>query len=296
MLDFSRFYNKKIKCAGIGEVLFDVFESGAQIGGAPANFAYHCKNNGLDALLISSVGNDSLGFRARNLLAMRYLPSLLLENSKPTGCVYINLDDNGIPAYTFADDTAYDNIAFTDELKEIASELDLICFGSLAQRSETTHNTIMTVLESMPEGSLKVFDVNLRGGFYNRCIIENSLKHCDIFKCNEDELPVLSKLLNLNVETATDFYAYLKSVGIYCFIFTEGAVQSSVYLNDDLSCIKTPKVSVADTVGAGDSFTATVVSSLIKGLKLKEAHDRAVKVSAYVCTQKGAMPDIPSDL
>ena len=99
MLDFSRFYNKKIKCAGIGEVLFDVFESGAQIGGAPANFAYHCKNNGLDALLISSVGNDSLGFRARNLLAMRYfLPSLLLENSKPTGCVYINLDDNGIPA------------------------------------------------------------------------------------------------------------------------------------------------------------------------------------------------------
>ncbi len=296
MLDFSKFKGKKVKCAGVGEVLFDVFPTGPKIGGAPANFAYHCRQNGLEAIAISSVGNDELGYQARNLLAARFLPALLMENSKETGAVKVSLSADGVPTYTFVEDTAYDNIPLTETALGVARQLDLMCFGSLAQRGSVSHNTIMALLDVMPKGALRVFDVNLRRTYYSREIIEDSLKRTDIFKCNEDELPVLCELAGLENSTAEAYYDYLKSKGIYCFIFTEGAVQSTVYLNDEVSVLPTPKVDAVDTVGAGDSFTATLVSRLMQGDPLKKAHEKAVKISAYVCTQAGAMPDMPAEL
>ncbi|MBO5566132.1 MAG: carbohydrate kinase [Succinivibrio sp.] len=296
MLDFSKFKGKKVKCAGVGEVLFDVFPTGPKIGGAPANFAYHCRQNGLEAIAISSVGNDELGYQARNLLAARFLPALLMENSKETGAVKVSLSADGVPTYTFVEDTAYDNIPLTDTALGVARQLDLMCFGSLAQRGSVSHKTIMALLDVMPKGALRVFDVNLRRTYYSREIIEDSLKRTDIFKCNEDELPVLCELAGLENSTAEAYYDYLKSNGIYCFIFTEGAVQSTVYLNDEVSVLPTPKVDAVDTVGAGDSFTATLVSRLMQGDPLKKAHEKAVKISAYVCTQAGAMPDMPAEL
>nr|MCR5536000.1 hypothetical protein [Succinivibrio sp.] len=219
MLDFSRFKGKRIKCAGLGEVLFDVFPTGAKIGGAPANFAYHCRQNGLEALAISSVGTDSLGFQARNLLAIRFLPALLIENTKETGAVNVDLSSDGVPTYTFAEDTAYDNIPLTDTALGVARQLDLMCFGSLAQRGAVSHKTIMALLDAMPQGSLRVFDVNLRRSYYSREIIEESLKRSEIFKCNEDELPILCDFAGLEDKTAEGYNRYLKSKGIDCFIF-----------------------------------------------------------------------------
>ena len=296
MLDFFFFLCKKVKCAGLGEVLFDVFPTGPKIGGAPANFAYHCRQNGLESLAISSVGTDSLGFQARNLLAARFLPALLIENTKETGAVNVDLTDDGVPTYTFVEDTAYDNIPLTETALGIARQLDLMCFGSLAQRGTVSHKTIMALLDAMPKGSLRVFDVNLRRNYYSREIIEDSLKRTEIFKCNEDELPILCEFARLQEKTATAYYEYLKSLGIYCFIFTEGASQSTVFLNDEISVLPTPKVEVVDTVGAGDSFTATFISRLMQGDSLVQAHEKAVKISAYVCTQAGAMPDMPAEL
>ena len=136
MLDFSKFKSKKIKCAGVGEVLFDVFPSGPKIGGAPANFAYHCRQNGLEAVAISSVGRDELGFRARDWLAARFLPALLLENDKVTGAVNVSLSSDGVPAYTFVEDTAYDNIPLSGVAIKLARELDLMCFGKQHDHSE----------------------------------------------------------------------------------------------------------------------------------------------------------------
>ena len=208
MLDFSKFKDKRIKCAGVGEVLFDVFPTGPKIGGAPANFAYHCKQQGLDAIAISSVGKDELGFTARNLLAARFLPALLIENDKVTGAVNISLSNDGVPTYTFVEDTAYDNIPLTETALEIARSLDLICFGSLAQRGKVSHETIMALLDAMPEGALRVFDVNLRRNYYSKEIIEDSLKRTEIFKCNEDELPVLCKFAGLE---KTDARAYFEN-------------------------------------------------------------------------------------
>ncbi len=296
MLDFTAFTGKKIKCAGIGEVLFDVFASGPKIGGAPANFAFHCMQNGLNAMAISAVGHDRLGFLARDILASNFLPALLLDSDKVTGAVNVNVDSEGIPSYTFLEDTAYDNIPKNDTIMEVAKTLDVACFGSLAQRSAVSRTTLMAILDAMKESAIRVFDVNLRREYYSREVIDESLKRSEIFKCNEDELPVLCRLLGVESVTAEAFNEYLKKRGIFCFIFTEGALQSTVFLNDEVSVLKTPKVEVVDSVGAGDSFTATLVSRLILGESLKTAHERAVKVAAYVCTQKGAMPVLPQDL
>lgn len=296
MLSFEKFKSKRIKCAGLGEVLFDVYPTGPKIGGAPANFAYHCRQNGLEAMAISSVGTDDLGFKARDLLAARFLPALLLENSKVTGAVNITLSDTGVPTYTFVEDTAYDNIPSSEVALDIARELDLICFGSLAQRGKVSHNSIMEILDAMPKGSLRIFDVNLRRQYFTKEIIEESLKRTEIFKCNEDELPILCKFAGIEKADANEYNKYLRNRGIDCFIFTEGSLQSTVFLNDEVSTLPTPKVEAVDTVGAGDSFTATIISRLMQGHSLVSAHKKACELASYVCTQTGAMPDVPTEL
>jgi len=295
MLQFNRFKKTKIRCAGLGEVLFDVFESGKIIGGAPANFAYHCKENGLEALVISSIGNDALGFAARHELAAKCLPALLLENTKPTGQVNITLSDAGVPSYSFAEDTAYDNIPLSETAIELVRNLDLIGFGTLAQRNTVSRGTILTLLDEMHEDALRLFDVNLRGDFFSPAIIHESLKRANIVKCNEEELPILSEIAGLTNQSAQSYHAYLKTRGIDCFILTEGDKQSTVFLNDAVSVFPTPTVAVLDTVGAGDAFSATFVSRMMLGDTLEQAHRRAVDVSAYVCTQDGAMPDLPKE-
>ncbi|MGN0901724.1 MAG: PfkB family carbohydrate kinase [Succinivibrio sp.] len=296
MLDFSVFKGKKLYCAGLGEVLFDTYDTGVKIGGAPANFAYHCMQNGLNAVAVSSVGNDALGFLARDLLASKFLPALLISNDRPTGAVNVSLDENGQPTYSFLDNTAYDSLSFTEEMKSVSSIIDMVCFGTLCQRAAKSHETVIAFLLNMKKDSVKVFDVNLRGSFYSKDVISASLEYTDIFKCNEDELPVLCKMADLKDVSAKSYYEYLKTRGVDCFVFTEGAKQSTVFLGNTVSVKSSPKIQTTDTVGAGDSFTATLVSQLMLGRDLSIAHERAVKVAAYVCTQEGAMPQLPQDL
>ena len=297
MLDFSKFGGMQIKCAGLGEVLFDVYPTGPKIGGAPANFAFHCKQLGLDALVVSSVGNDDLGFTARNLLAAKFLPALLLPSDKCTGAVNVILNNEGVPSYVFLEDTAYDNIKCNDLLLEVAKKVQLACFGTLAQRGAVSHASVMQFLDAMNKNCcIRVFDVNLRRNYFSKEVIEESLKRTEIFKCNEDELPVLCEIAGIKNISAAAYRDYLSERGIYCFIFTEGAKQSTVFLNDEVSIKKTPVIKAVDTVGAGDSFTASLVSLLMQGKSLDFAHEKAVEISAYVCTQQGAMPELSTKL
>lgn len=299
MLDLSKFKNlKHVKCVGIGEVLFDVYPEGAKLGGAPANFAFHCRQLGLDALAISAVGHDDLGERARQELASKYLPALLPEVPFITGAVNVTLSSTGVPAYVFLENTAYDNIPFTPLMEEIAKKANIACFGTLAQRGATTHETVLKFLDAMqPSQRLRIFDINLRRSYYSKDIIENCLNRCEILKCNEDELPVLCEFAGLKPDSgASRYFEYLQNKGISCLIFTEGARQSTVYLNDEFSCIPTPKINAIDTVGAGDSFTASLVSLLVKGWDLARAHKLAVEIAAFVCTQQGAMPELSEEL
>lgn len=279
-------------CVGLGEVLFDLLPGGARLGGAPANFAYAARALGLPAVLVSAVGEDELGRDARRELREKGLPAYLPAVPRVTGHVRVTLDDRGVPAYAFAADPAYEAIPWTDALEAVARRAAVCCFGTLAQWGRVTRGTAARFLRAMPAGSLRVYDVNLRGHFYDRDIVAASLSAANAVKCNEDELPVLCGYAGLDPSPEA-YWAYLRSRGADCFMYTEGAKRSTVYRGEERSVLPTPDGPVADTVGAGDAFTAALVAALVRDAPLARAHALAVEVSTFVCSRRGAMPVYP---
>lgn len=284
---------------GIGEVLWDVLPEGKKLGGAPANFACHVSRFGLNGLVISAVGKDKLGDEIINVFNQKRLEYQLEKTDFPTGTVEVTLDNAGVPQYDIKENVAWDNIPFTEEIRMIASHTRAACFGSLAQRSQNSRRSINAFLDSMPdsEDSLKVFDINLRQNFYSEEIVQESLSKCNILKINDEELLIVKDLLSLRGRSQEELCNELMALGnLRMLILTCGTKGSMVFSQEGISVLGTPTVQVADTVGAGDSFTAAFISSLIKGKTVREAHQTAVNVSAYVCTQQGAMPPLPKSL
>lgn len=282
---------------GLGEVLWDVLPEGKQLGGAPANFAYHVSQFGHDALAISAVGNDALGDETLEALNARHLQHLMPRVDYPTGTVQVTLDDDGIPTYVIREGVAWDNIPFTAELEDVAQNTRAVCFGSLAQRSPVSRATIQAFLNAMPKDSLKIFDINLRQNFYNKEIIREALTACNILKINDEELVLIGRLFEhpgLDIENKC--WLLLGKYNLDMLVLTCGVNGSYVFTPGSVSFQETPPVEVADTVGAGDSFTGTFVSGLLAGKSIEETHRLAVDVSAYVCTCKGAMPKLPQEL
>lgn len=281
---------------GMGEALWDVLPEGKKIGGAPANFAYHAAQFGLRSCVVSAVGNDDSGREILDTLTEKGLNYLIEMVDYPTGTVQVELDGAGIPQYDIKENTAWDNIPYTPELRELAGKARAVCFGSLAQRSETSRNTINRFLDDMPEeeGRLVVFDVNLRQNFYTKEILSRSMRRCDVLKINDEEITEVSRLFGI---PGSDFEEIsrrlLERFNLKMLILTCGVNGSYVFTPDGASFQPTPKVNVADTVGAGDSFTASFISAILKGKSVAEAHALAVETSAFVCTQKGAMPVLP---
>ena len=283
---------------GIGEALFDVLPEGKKLGGAPANFAYHVSQFGIESCAVSAMGDDELGKELINELNEHQLNYQIETVDYPTGTVQVTLDANGIPAYEIKEGVAWDNIPFTPALEEKAKNCTAVCFGSLAQRSEVSLNTIHRFLDTMPdeEGRYKVFDINLRQGFFNKEIITESIKRCNILKINDEELITISRLFGYpGIDLQNKCWLLLGKYNLKMLILTCGVNGSYVFTPGNVSFIETPKVEVADTVGAGDSFTGAFVASILKGKSVREAHELAVKVSAFVCTQNGAMPHLPEE-
>lgn len=283
---------------GIGEALFDVLPEGKKLGGAPANFAYHVSQFGIESCAVSAMGNDELGKELIKELNEHQLNYQIETVDYPTGTVQVTLDANGIPAYEIKEGVAWDNIPFTPALEEKAKNCTAVCFGSLAQRSEVSRNTIHRFLDTMPdeEGRYKVFDINLRQGFFNKEIITESIKRCNILKINDEELITISRLFGYpGIDLQNKCWLLLGKYNLKMLILTCGVNGSYVFTPGNVSFIETPKVEVADTVGAGDSFTGAFVASILKGKSVREAHELAVKVSAFVCTQNGAMPHLPEE-
>ena len=284
---------------GIGEVLWDVLPEGKKLGGAPANFACHVSRFGLNGLVISAVGKDKPGDEIINIFNQKRLEYQLERTDFPTGTVEVTLDNAGVPQYDIKENVAWDNIPFTEGIRQIASRTQAVCFGSLAQRSQNSRRSINAFLDSMPdsEDSLKVFDINLRQNFYSEEIVQESLSKCNILKINDEELLIVKDLLSLRGRSQEELCNELMALGnLRMLILTCGTKGSMVFSQEGISVLGTPTVQVADTVGAGDSFTAAFISSLIKGKTVREAHQTAVNVSAYVCTQQGAMPPLPKSL
>ena len=281
---------------GLGEALWDMLPAGRQIGGAPANFAYHAGQFGHRAYAVSAVGRDELGQELISKFEEAKLNMVIPQVDYPTGTVGITLNESGIPQYEIREDVAWDNIPVSEELLALAQDTSAVCFGSLAQRNIVSRRTIQRFLEAMPDNrqTFKIFDVNLRQNYYDREVIGTTLEYCNILKLNDEELPIIVQLLG--VEGCGDeekCRCLMKKYSLDILILTQGSRGSYVFTEDETSFIETPKVEVADTVGAGDAFTGAFVGSLLNGKSVREAHITAVRVSAYVCTQHGAMPEIP---
>lgn len=282
---------------GLGEILWDLLPGGKVLGGAPANFAYQTSQFGFEGYAVSAIGKDALGDEIIESLSSKSLNHKIERVDFPTGTVQVTLDGKGIPQYEICENVAWDNIPFTPEIEDLARKASTVCFGSLAQRSEVSHKTILRFLELLPEDALKVFDINLRQHFYSKEIIDNSLKHSNILKINDDEVVIVAELYGWNGLKEADICRKLVEMyHLKLVILTKGTNGSYVITSGEEFFRPTPKVTVADTVGAGDAFTAGFVASLLRGKTIPEAHKTAVEVSAFVCTQHGAMPVLPDTL
>ncbi|MGL4992803.1 MAG: carbohydrate kinase family protein [Bacteroidales bacterium] len=281
---------------GMGEALWDVLPEGKKIGGAPANFAYHVSQFGLSSCVVSAVGDDALGHEIIDNFTSKGLTHLIETVPYPTGTVQVEIDQAGVPQYEIKENVAWDNIPYTERLNTIAARTKAVCFGSLAQRNVVSRNTINRFLDAMPQNddTLVVFDVNLRQGFYNKEILCNSMERCNILKINDEELVIVSRMFGYpGIDLQDKCWILLGKYNLKMLILTCGINGSYVFTPGNVSFQPTPKVEVADTVGAGDSFTAAFISSILKGKSVIEAHSLAVQTSAFVCTQKGAMPILP---
>lgn len=289
---------KKLKVIAIGETVWDMLPAGKQLGGAPLNFAFFAKELGAYAYAVSAIGNDSLGDETFGVASATGVNlDRLQRNDLPTSRVLVTLDEKGIPQYEIVEGVAWDAMECSDADVELMKDASVVCWGSLAQRCEKSRRSVLAMLEAAPQDCMKVFDINIRQHYYSREVIETSLAHADILKLNEDELPLVADMLGLQGEDKEVVAELMERYSLRYLVYTHGADFSEVYASDGAySHVPTPKVEVADTVGAGDSFTAVFITSLLKGASLSEAHAKAVEVSAFVCTQHGAINPLPDNI
>ena len=278
---------------GLGEALWDVLPEGKKLGGAPANFAYHAGQflGQENTLAISALGQDKLAEETIDSLKEHKLNYLMPQVPYPTGTVQVTLDEQGIPTYDIKENVAWDNIPFTDDIEKVARNCRAVCFGSLAQRNVVSRETIYKFLDHTPADCVKIFDINLRQHFYTKEIIKESLRRCNILKINDEELVLIGRMFDYpGLDMENKCWLILGKYNLDMLVLTCGTNGSYVFTPGTMSFRETPKVAVADTVGAGDSFTAAFVVAYLRGDSLADAQRLASQTAAYVCSHKGAMP------
>lgn len=282
---------KKLKVIAVGEIVWDMLPAGKQLGGAPLNFAFFSKELGAEAYAVSAIGNDVLGDETLAVASATGVNlDYLQRNNLPTSRVLISLDDEGVPQYEIVENVAWDALECPQMILDLVKDASVMCWGSLAQRSVTSRQSVLAMLSAAPKECVKVFDINIRQHYYSREVIETSLGYADILKLNEDELPLVASILGLSGPEHDIVSQLIEKYALKYLVYTHGADFSEVFsATGEYSHVPTPKVKVVDTVGAGDSFTAVFVTSILQGLSMAESHARAVEVSAYVCTQNGAI-------
>jgi len=288
----------KFKLVGIGEVLWDMLPAGRQMGGAPANFVYHAGALGADARVVSRVGDDELGREIIRRLEELGVPTDCVEvdATAPTGIVSVSLTEDGQPQFTIHQNVAWDRICGDGAARTAVAAADAVCFGTLAQRNEISRQTIRGLLKTVPAQSLRIFDVNLRQHFYSPELIEQSLELANVLKVNETELPRLAEMFELAGDERAQIGELTRRFNLWLVAYTRGARGSLLHSEGCWSEHPGLPTRVADTVGAGDSFTAALALGLLADWPLDEINHRASEVAAYVCSQTGAMPSLPEQL
>ena len=284
--------------AGLGEILWDILPAGKQLGGAPANFAYHGQALGAKGVVVSCVGDDELGKEILSRLGGLGLDCrfIAVDKAHPTGTVTVKLDENGKADFTIHENVAWDFIPLDTGLLELAAQIDAVCFGSLCQRSEVSRDTVRRFLQTTKPDCIRVLDINIRQSYYNKDIVHTMLQVSDVLKLNDEELPVVAKLLDMTGSETNIFSQLTERYALRLIALTRGASGSRLYAQGEDSNHPGFPAQVADTVGAGDSFTAAMTLGLLQGKELDRINEDANRVASYVCTQSGATPKLPDGL
>ncbi|MDC0336176.1 carbohydrate kinase [Pseudodesulfovibrio sp.] len=282
---------------GLGEILWDVLPEGRKLGGAPANFAYHVSALGGTGFPVSRIGDDDLGREALEVLRKHDVITdhISIDPNHPTGTVDATVDTAGVATYTFPDAVAWDYLFFDAATLGLAATANVICFGTLAQRSEISRKAIHSFLSAAPN-ALKVYDINLRQNFYSAEIIQTSLTQADVLKINDDELRVVADMFSLPSGEEASLVALVNQYDLKLGVLTRGGEGSLILSRNDKSELPGQPTTVVDTIGAGDSFSAALALAYLHGHGLDEINRYATSVAAFVCGQAGAMPVMPESL
>ena len=291
--------NKAVfKVCGIGEVLWDAFPDGEKFGGAPANFTCHCHSLGARTYVASCIGTDQRGVEARAFLDNHGVDTSCLADSEAheTGVVIVALDDQGKPTYEIKEGVAWDNIPWTEEISALAPQLDAVCFGSLSQRNDVSRDTIRRFLAATRADCLRVFDINIRQTFYTDEVIRSSLEVATVLKLNDEELPIVARMIGAEGPDEDIVRAVITAFDLKLVALTCGE-QGALMVTPEASSFAAPAVTdVVSTVGAGDSFTAAMIMGFLNGEPLDQINQQANTLAAFVCTQAGAVPELPESL
>lgn len=279
----------------IGEILFDVFPKYRRIGGAPFNFAYHLLGLGFPVRFVSRVGKDESGWEILSLLEKAGFQSedVQIDPVHPTGTVQVDLDDQGIPQFTIAEDVAYDFLDFDRRIGKILDEQpSLIYYGSLIQRTEGGFSTLHRILAGRHRQSRCLYDMNLRPGCRRASLIERSLQEADILKLNDEELQTAAEMFGLAEEAPEAAAAMIPRFGLSMVALTRGDEGSELYVGQDRFGTAAPQpAAVADTVGAGDAYTAMLAAGILQGWGPERILSTAARFASRICGIEGAVPE-----
>jgi len=283
------------KIVGIGEVLWDLLPSGPQLGGAPANFAYHAHALGARATVVTRVGNDTLGSDIRLRFKQLGIPdeTIQVDETAPTGTVTVSLSGDGIPHFDIREQVAWDRLSVTESALTAVRKADAICFGTLVQRSESARISVQKLVTAASPEALRVFDVNLRQNYFSRGLIGESLRLANVLKLNERELLILAELFGLTGSTRQQIEVLARKFGLRLVALTRGPAGSLLFQAGQWSDCPSVPIQIVDTVGAGDAFTAALVSGLLRKMPLDEINALADEIARYVCSFAGATPPLP---
>ncbi len=284
---------KRYTVVGLGELLWDLLPTGKQLGGAPANFAYITGLLGDQGIPASRLGDDHLGHEAIQRLTDLGLPTGFIQQdtTHPTGMVKVELDSAGQPRYEICESVAWDYLEWTPPWQKLAADADAVCFGSLAQRSEQSRSTIRSFLQTTRPDAISVFDVNLRQNFFTADVLADSMKLATIVKLNHDELPRIMQIFQEKHRgEESSARRLIEMYGLKLVCITRGDDGSVLATADACSVHHGFRVKVADTIGAGDAFTAALVHEHLHGAPLGRMNEVANRVGAWVASQVGATP------
>lgn len=283
---------------GIGECLWDLLPRGRKPGGAPANFAYHGSCLGCEGIVVTAVGADRLGLELSRQMEDLGLSAehIQVNPRQPTGTVEVEIVDGGQPTYRIVDDVAWDGLTWSRALEALAAMTDCVCLGTLAQRSPVSRDTIQRFVQATGPACLRLFDVNFRQDFFSREVIEFGLNYCQVVKLNHDEWPVLARLLSLSPDLPAGLHQLRKEWSLSLVALTRGSQGSLLVTEQGVDELPARVVRVADTIGAGDAFTAGLAAGMLQGKSMSQVHRWAAAIAGFVCSKSGGTPAIPAKL